>query len=116
MRSKFIFSCVISLSATFFAGCIRTYCGSVEVFRKRTSCAIVTKKYRVEWNRNEPRLDITDHCGDVKGFKITGDDSGLFDYVEVGDSLYKASNSFRVYVYRNGTEKPKIFDMDFGCN
>lgn len=73
------------------------------------------KKSRVTWNRNEPRLNVADYCSSISGFKVTGDDSGLFEYVQVGDSLYKEANSFKVYVYRNGLEEPKIFNMDFGC-
>jgi len=94
-------------------GCIRTYCGAVRDFEKRKSCSVVIKKDRVSWNHNEPRLFVKEYCSKIDVFRVSGDVSGLFDYVQVGDSLYKESNSFKVYIYRKG-EDPRIFDMDFG--
>lgn len=96
-------------------GCIRTYCGAVGDFKKRKSCSIVLKKDRVRWNHNEPRLLVKEYCSKMDVFRVSGDGSGLFNYVQIGDSLYKEANSFTVFVYRKGVEEPKTFNMDFGC-
>jgi len=42
------------------------------------------------------------------------DESGLWDFVEKGDSLYKPLNNKKMKVYRNG-ELAGEFLMDIGC-
>jgi hypothetical protein len=93
-------------------GCIRSYCGAVEDFKRQESCSIVLKKDSLKWNHNEPMLRVKDFCGD--GFKVNGDVSGFFEYVQVGDSLSKPKDSFKVAVFREG-KKVAVYKMDFGC-
>jgi hypothetical protein len=105
-----LISCLISSSS-----CLKDHCQIVRKFERNESCAVVKRKYRIEWNRNQPILKTDNTCRKVDNFFVTGDSSGLFEYVQVGDSLYKAANSFKVYVYRKGEKEPKVFNMDFGC-
>jgi hypothetical protein len=116
MKFKIVFILTIILTSVTIESCIRTYCQAVKDFKKDQSCGVVTKKYRVEWNRNEPRLRLKNYCNNTTGFKVTGDNSGLWDYVVTGDSIFKEKDSFIVFVYRKGIEDPKVFTMNFGCN
>lgn len=50
----------------------------------------------------------------VQTFYLEYDKSGLFEYLEVQDSIIKDYNSYRVNVIRQG--KIKAFLLDYGCN
>ena len=109
-----IFRWYIFLLFTILIGCIRSYCSAVKNFKERESYSIVLDKYRISWNHNEAHFEVKDFCG--SSFKVNGDSSGLFDYVEVGDSIRKEANSFKATVYRKSDGSVKIFKMNFGCN
>ena len=45
---------------------------------------------------------------------IPNDNSGLFSYVQKGDSIVKSENSMNVRIVRN--QKSKLFVVDFDCD
>jgi len=44
---------------------------------------------------------------------IEGDTSGLYNFINVGDSIYKEKNSMKTIILRESIKK--VFFIDFGC-
>jgi hypothetical protein len=72
----------------------------------------VTDKYRLKWNQNSRELDISEAEG-VSHIYLFDEKTGFWDYVMVGDSLIKDSNTLNIKVIRNG--QVKIFTLNHGC-
>ncbi|WP_373523870.1 hypothetical protein [Aquiflexum sp.] len=101
----------IFITAVILTSC--NYCKIAEMIAKREVIGIVDSKKKLEWNRGEQTIMYKEE-NQIKSYEILRDESGLWDFVEKGDSLYKPLNDKRMKVYRNG-DLAGEFLMDIGC-
>lgn len=90
------------------------YCKTAEKIAKREVIGIVESKKKLDWNRGEQTIIYKNVENQTKSYEILMDESGLWDFVEKGDSLYKPLNNKRMKVYRND-KLAREFLMDIGC-
>jgi hypothetical protein len=74
---------------------------------------LVDKKY-IDINHAIPIFIVKDKNNISLKVSNYRDISGLFDYIEVGDSIIKEGDSYEIIVIRNNFEKK--FTLDYGCN
>ncbi len=90
------------------------YCKTAEKIAKIEVIGIVDSKKKLDWNRGEQNIIYKDVENQIKSYEILRDGSGLWNFIEKGDSLYKPLNNKKMKVYRNG-ELAGEFLMDIGC-
>jgi glutaredoxin len=90
------------------------YCKTAEKIAKSEVIGIVDSKKKLDWNRGEQTIMYKNAENQIKYYEILMDESGLWDFVEKGDSLYKPLNNKTMKVYRNG-ELAGNFLLDIGC-
>ncbi|WP_194974497.1 hypothetical protein [Aquiflexum lacus] len=90
------------------------YCKTAEKIAMREVIGIVDSKKKLEWNRGEQTIIYKSGANQMEAYEILRDESGLWDFVEKGDSLFKPLNDKRMKVYRNG-DLAGEFLMDIGC-
>lgn len=76
---------------------------------------IVYSKYKLEWSRGEQTIKYRNLNDQIRYYEILGDNSGLWDFVQKGDSLYKPLNIKKMEVYRGGELVGEFF-IDIGCS
>lgn len=103
---------LLILLILFIQGC--NYCKTAEKVAKQKVIGIVDSKSKLEWNRGEQTIVYSNVDNQIKYYEILMDESGLWDFVEKGDSLYKPLNNKRMQVYREGVLAGE-FLMDIGC-
>jgi hypothetical protein len=91
------------------------YCKTAEKIALMEIIGIVESKSKLEWNRDEQIIVYKDVYGMTKEYEILMDNSGFWDFVEQGDSLYKPNNIKTMRVYRNGKLAGE-FLLDIGCS
>jgi hypothetical protein len=108
MKKNILLICLLLM----FQSC--NYCKTAEKIAKREVIGVVDSKNKLEWNRDEQTIFYKDLNNQIQRYGILMDESGLWDFVETGDSLYKPLNNKKMEVYRNG-ELVGEFLMDIGC-
>ena len=94
------------------SGC--NYCKVAEDIANQEVKGIVDSKKKLEWNRDEQTIIYLDSINKLQKYEILRDNSGLWDFVQKGDSLYKPLNIKKMKVYRKGVLAGE-FLMDIGC-
>lgn len=90
------------------------YCKIAEEIAKEEVIGIVESKEKLTWNRDEQTIVYKDINNQDLKYYMLMDNSGLWDFVQKGDSLYKPLNMKSMKVYRNG-ELAGEFLLDIGC-
>jgi len=90
------------------------YCKIAEEIANEEVIGVVESKKKLEWNRDEQTIIYKDLSNQIRNYGILMDNSGLWGFVEKGDSLYKPMNVKLMKVYRKG-EFAGEFLMDIGC-
>lgn len=90
------------------------YCKIADKVAKTEVIGIVISKSKLKWNRGEQTIVYKNMDNHIISYKTRTDESGFWDFVEKGDSLYKPLNIKRMKVYRNG-DLAKEFLLDIGC-
>jgi hypothetical protein len=103
-----------TLIALVFQSC-NNRCDAVKSVREREIEGVIKKKYRLSWNHNSKELDIYKNSRKILGIYFFSEESGLWDFVQIGDSLHKERESFDVRIYRAGMN-PQTFTLQYpGC-
>lgn len=99
----------------FFEPLIRedAFCDLTEEYKIDNLQGTVVRKYRDSRNHNYKTVEIQEENHKILKRNLTSDLSGLYEYISVGDSVYKPSGTLKILVIR-GNEK-KYFTIDFGC-
>lgn len=71
---------------------------------------IVTNKYIDSTEHNYRTIILSNH----KSLWMDWDESGLYEFIEVNDSIVKDTGSYEVRLYRDSIEYN--FIIDFGCD
>ena len=103
---------LVVLSAFILTSC--NYCSVAEKIANEEVIGIVDSKKKLEWNRGEQTIVYKDSSNQIKYYEMLRDNSGLYNFVEKGDSLHKPLNVKNMKVYRSG-ELAGEFLMDIGC-
>lgn len=74
---------------------------------------IVDRKYVDQYNHSFKLVKLKFRT-QIRTLHMNSDLSGLFEYIEKGDSLAKQSGQYDVEVYRDG-ELSKIFKINYDC-
>jgi hypothetical protein len=85
-------------------------CEEYEEFKSMSYQGLVNKKYMNSSEHMNKKNDINANEIDID---IDLDNSGLYDFIILGDSIDKASDSNIVSIFRNST-KIATFEIDFG--
>jgi hypothetical protein len=104
---------LIIIIACFLFSC-QSHCDAVQDVKKIGIAGRILDKYRIKLNRNSKELDFTNSLSNRKHIYLFFERSGFWDFVQVGDSLYKSEDSFKIHVYRMNND-PKIFILEYGC-
>ncbi len=104
---------ILFFSFFIFSFC-STHCDSVKFIRKIELGGKITKKSKWDWNRGETAIYIHNNFNNGNELWTYLDKSGLYDYVQIGDSLYKFKNSFQVNIYRE--DSVRVFYLDYPGN
>lgn len=70
---------------------------------------VVVEKKKIDYMRIKIK-----QSGDVREYNLSQDKSGLFEYLQVGDSIFKSEDSHSIIIKRN--DHKEIFELDFGCD
>lgn len=95
---------------SFYHGCEYR---SMEI-EKAAFCGIVSHKLIDKSDHMLKKISIlNNHTKDSINVIIEGDTSGLYNFINVGDSIYKEKNSMETTIVRDSIKK--VFFIDFGC-
>ncbi len=72
---------------------------------------IVSEKYIDTHDHGLPIIVVLNNAGVKYTAEFLSDRSGVYDYINVGDSVWKYINSIDVHVKRDG--KVKVFTLDY---
>ena len=88
-------------------------CHSLIQIEKLTNYSgVITEKYVDQDQHMYEKVNLDKKPGtDI--ILLDGETSGFFDYLKVGDTISKESNSLQVKVWRN--YKETIYNLDFYC-
>ena len=75
---------------------------------------IVVEKFVDSMNHNNKTILIRTQRGQFNKQIYNKDKSGLFEYVELADSITKKHSTYRVDVYRNS--RNQTFHIDYQCD
>ena len=98
----FILTAII-LTYVFDTTCERQ---SQVLFRNLTFSGVLSRKY-IDTQQHQYKVIELLHAKSTKKYIIRIDESGLFDYLSINDSIVKSPGVDEVIVYRN--LKPKVF-------
>ena len=91
-------------------GC-NTHCELVHRMKEVSIDGKVEEKYVKEWDKHTEILGVRNY---VDLIYLVSDQSGFWNYVEVGDSISKQADSFVVDVFRKGDKR--TFELRYqGC-
>jgi hypothetical protein len=79
-----------------------------------TLYGLVTRKFRDKESHMWETIEYRNNEGLQRSLIFMNDRSGAFDYLMVGDSVQKASQSLDVRIVRAGNQVS--YDLAFGCN
>ena len=102
----------IFLTAIILTSC--NYCKIAEMIANEEIVGIVDSKRKLKWGREEKIITFWNSLNQIQDYEILMDKSGLWEFVEKGDSLYKPLNVKNMKVYRNEVLAGE-FLMDIGC-
>lgn len=103
----FIIVKVMSISAP-YRGCVFKSNSIKQIFIN----GIIVKKFKDESDHNMKKITILNKNNDFN-IAVQGDQSGLYDFINIGDSIYKEKNSMEATIVRDSVKK--AFIIDFGC-
>ncbi|PXX95441.1 hypothetical protein DF185_22250 [Marinifilum breve] len=92
---------IILLIVILVIGCGDYYKNRVEPLEIN---GVVLEKYR-DKNRDYPRLIINNNNSEILLTLYDYETSGLWNYLQKGDSIYKSKGELVFFVSRNGTKK-----------
>ena len=72
---------------------------------------IISNKYFENKSENRPTIEVKNKYGVQKVYYIL-DQSGLFDYIKIGDSISKNYGEYEIFVYRNQNIKTFVLDYN----
>lgn len=119
MKKWFSFGLFVFMSfiifIMFFEPLIRknAFCDLSEKYRIDNLHGIVIRKYRDSENHNYKTIEIKEESHKILKRNLTGDLSGLYEYISAGDSVYKPAGTLKTLVIR--VNEKKYFTIDFGC-
>ncbi len=73
---------------------------------------IVNKVFIDKKNHSSKKV-IVKSKNQVKIFFLDMDKTGLFDYLQPNDSIFKDKNTYEVLIFRDGEKV--VFTLDYGC-
>lgn len=73
----------------------------------------IVNKYIDSLNHLARTIKIKNEKGEMKKILMDWDKSGLFDYLDTGDSIVKVLDSYDVQVYKKN--KLRTFTIDYKC-
>jgi hypothetical protein len=74
---------------------------------------IINRAFEDKENHNTKTL-LIENNGDIQVFYLAFDKSGLFEYLQKGDSVIKKYKSYDIIVKRN--DEVKVFKLDYNCD
>ena len=88
-------------------------CACEEDLKKRSFNGIVLNKYK-DYNQHAyPAIKISSGNLYSKEYFFEGENSGCYNFVQIGDSLVKEKGSLVINLIRNGIDT--FFIIDYGC-
>lgn len=94
-------------------GCYTQY-DYIEDLRAKEIKGIITEKKYIRQHHGTKLLFI-DTKSNTVDIDVRDDRNNILDQIEVGDSISKGSNTFKVEIYKAGKNEPKIVAMKFRC-
>lgn len=88
-------------------------CDIEEGIKERSFNGKVIDKYIDQYNHEIPALKLSTRFSYSKEYFLRNEKSGFYDFVQVGDSLFKGKGSLVISLTRN--EKDTFFIIDYGC-
>jgi hypothetical protein len=82
--------------------------------KNQNHIGVVYNKY-IDKEQHYSKVLKIQNSGDTNIWVLTYDKSGLYDYLELNDSIFKASGSHRVRVFRKNSPDT-TFILDYGCD
>ena len=90
-------------------------CKDEKFAKEQEFAGILNEKYRNKWMSNIKTIEISSDTSTFKSTFMRNDVSGIFDKLNIGDSLIKKSGNLNVQVYRDDNllfEKALVYN----CN
>lgn len=116
LRYAFIILCLVLFIITRLSTSNAPYraCRDREEYMKdKEICGIVTKKFRDKEDHIYPKLIIKESNNKELKLNLVIDKSGLFDFIQVNDSIVKEKESLYLIVFRKG-EKYE-YTLEYNC-
>ena len=90
-------------------------CESFVRMKEKEFYGCVVKKFRDVGNHNLPTIKIQSQKGEIDQISLLRDISGLYDYLDINDTVKKEKGSESVYV-RSISKIDTTFILDYACN
>lgn len=110
MQNKIKLFAIICL----FFGCTE-YCDEVKFIKLEPMAGVISKKEIHSWNHGAKMIFLSSANGKSNSVYLKYDKSQFWNFVQVGDSIYKKSNSFNITLIKPQAKKSMKFELDLGC-
>lgn len=108
---------VILLGITcIMSGCYFSVCSEIERIKESEIGAIITEKNTESSSHDVKYVAFDNKLSAQNDIYLSGERSGIWKYVMVGDSIYKPENTLNITVYKEGGQKSFQLKYNKNCN
>ena len=89
-------------------------CSHFKTLKNVSYKGVVINKFIDSTQHNYPIVVVRQIDNSIYKFDLTHDRSGLYRFLQIGDSIVKSKGAYNIEVIRSGMER--IFILDYGCD